>query len=98
MDDVALEFDDAALGLDDVALGLELHCFGSRCHRYSQDTHYHYFRERVLMFVTTTRLLRRLRHCPGRLLFREESGCSPRKALPGKPHRAPVPSDPGKLC
>ena len=33
---------------------------------------------------TTTRLLRRLRHCPGRLLCGGESGCSPRKALPGK--------------
>ena len=44
------EFDDAVLELGDVALVLELRRFGRRCHRFSQDTHYHFFCERVLMF------------------------------------------------
>ena len=58
------------------------HCgFGCRCQLCSQDT--------------TMRLLRRLRHCPGRLLCRE-SGCSPRKALPGP--RSSVPSTSSSSC
>ena len=68
------ELDDAALGLGDVALGLELRRFGNRCHRYSRETHYHYFCDRVFDVLSqTTMLLRRLRHCPGRLL---SAGCS----------------------
>ena len=71
------EFDDTALGLGGVALGLELRHFGSRCHRYSQDTHHHYFCERVLMFCHSHEAITTPSPLPGQAALREESGCSP---------------------
>ena len=59
------------------------HCgFGSRCQLCSQDTHWLYFS--VLTLFTTTRLLRRFRRCPGRLLCGERVAAPPGRHCPGR--------------